>query len=552
MVLTNTYHINIIAFDMKQTQPIGTPSNPNVCGTIKPNVKQSDETIKMPKSKIPTTNGTPRNAEITSQKETTNQKLERLQKQEQSTIQNFRENLKKKLSDPNQNQELDNATYEHESIKSIKELLEKVKEHLTEQQNLLNGNGTVYKTQLTNIENKLRQIKNYQKHPLELAYQIECYVLQEIAIEDIKPNENESQALKDVKKLQSQAQQQLSNCPDPTYNIKILCSFNSQINDAQKQIETARQYVAEQQLKTKPSKKEILLEDIKNQFNQTKEAEQKNNTNEKKQKEHLFTINYIKKQTQELKEQLKNLISIKALFAVAQDTYDTQFNNHKEYYSQDNITVRKKIIDDLEKKQNDLQNICNDIQKTNTFQKQDEEDNFIFGNQKINANKSKILWYTFNKDNITNLANNLKEIDTESIQKNQKILNATALNNVRKTIEKHRININYLDNLISSLLKQYDNLREIAQDMQGKASEKGIWTHTKEYDEETKRLINDFLSENKSSKEMKETMLNMLNECKEQHRKILAPTEEETEEQTRQYEIRMQNMTNIANQFKKQ
>ena len=82
---------------MKQTQPIGTPSNPNVCGTIKPNVKQSDETIKMPKSKIPTTNGTPRNAEITSQKETTNQKLERLQKQEQSTIQNFRENLKKKL-----------------------------------------------------------------------------------------------------------------------------------------------------------------------------------------------------------------------------------------------------------------------------------------------------------------------------------------------------------------------------------------------------------------------------------------------------------------------
>lgn len=536
---------------MKQTQPIGTPSNPNVCGTIKPNVKQSDETIKIPNSKIPNTNGTPRNAEITSQKETIKKKLAKLQEEEQSTIQNFRENLKKKLGDPNQNQKLDNAAYERESIESITKLLNKLKEHLTEQKNLLNK--TTRKSQLTKIEKKLQQIENYQKHPLELAYEIECYVLQEIAIENIKPNENESQPLEDVKNLQSQAQQQLSNCPNPIYNSKILYSLKTQINDAQKQIETARKYINDQQLKTKDD----LLDDIKNQFNQTKEWNQKNNKKKKKQKEHLFTINYIKKQTQELKEQLKNLISIKALFAVAQDTHNTQVNNHREYYSQKNITVRKNIIDDLEKKQNDLQDIYNDIQETDTFQKQNEEDNFLFGNQKINANKSEILWYTLNKENITNLANKLKEIDTESIdtesiQKNQKILNATALNNVTTIIADYSKKIKELDNLISSLLKQYDNLREIAQDMQRKATEKGTWDHTKEYDEKTNGLINDFLSENKSSKEMKETMLNMLNECKEQHRKILAPTEEETEEQTRQYEIRMQNMTNMANQFKKQ
>lgn len=222
------------------------------------------------------------------------------------------------------------------------------------------------------------------------------------------------------------------------------------------------------------------------------------------------------------------------------------YNTANEIFKENNNTLKScndeqkqqynKIKNEFEKiKESDVTAIHDAIKSAAIFKSTDTS-NFLFGEYDINENNNEIIWYANNKGVIQNMLTNHNNQTTNGC-----ICKNYTIKEIQGLIDKQKVKD--FDDLIKKLQEEYQKLSNNANQLKKE--------YQKKYDEDTRKDINSLVNEIGTTDTFNTKKQNITAECKEQHRKILAPTKEELNEQDRQGDKIMQSMINVANQFQK-
>lgn len=414
--------------------------------------------------------------------------------EEKKKIQDFRQKVKKTLLEFEGKNK--GAVRENPTETSIEN---DAKIFLEEMKNLLENEPK------KNIQEKLNNIQYYlnnKNHLQEFTQQIECSVLQEIAIEGIVQNFNKENNI-DLKKtaqaikcLKARAEDLTQKRNNAIFSIStLLVNFLNKKNNAQEKYNNA--------------------ETTTNSFSSTnkKKIDFFKIFFKKNQQEYKTEINKLKERKKSLEKELTDLISAQEFYNTANEIFEEN-NNTLKSCDDERKQLYDKIKNEFEKiKESDVTAIHDAIKKTAIFKPTDTS-NFLFGKHDINENNNEIIWYANNKSNIQNMLTHPNNRTTIScIYRNYEIKEIQGL------IDKQKVKD--FDDLIKKSQEEYQKLSNDANQLKKE--------YQKKYGEDTRKDIDSLVNEIGTTVAFNTKKQSITAECKKQYREILEPTNQEQE-----------------------